>query len=153
RELGGLVDPTAAVASSHVVRDLIARLIGPRGAESQFVGGRGVTRSSLHLLLVRGQRILKRLRLHELLDGYAVGGEVVLPAPDDEGYLLALAAQQCAEDLLHPLALEQFETARAQSRALDRQLALGIDERVVLHLVAEHRRVAPVELEQDRGGK
>src|SRR5206468_12163256 len=96
---------------------------------------------------------LQRLRLHELLQGDAMAFEVLAPAGYQSGNLLAPAAEEEPEHLLHPPALEELDAARAQARALDQELAPLIQENVVLHLVGEHRLVAAVELELDACGK
>ena len=59
----------------------------------------------------------------------------------DEGRdLVAAPGQEQAEHLLHPEPLEELDPARAQARALDQELAAPVEDHVVLHLVAEHRR-------------
>ena len=78
-----------------------------------------------------------------------MGPEVLLPAAHQGGNLVPAPGEEQAEHLLHPQALEELDAARAQARALDQELAALVEDDVVLHLVAEHRHVAAVQLELD----
>ena len=56
------------------------------------------------------------------------------------------------EHVFHEAALEALEAARLESRTANRQLAGIVDQHVVLHLVAEHRRITSVDFELDALG-
>src|SRR5262249_58676838 len=71
------------------------------------------------------------------------------PPVDDGPCLGAAPVHQTANDLGDDLALEGLEPPRPERRALETQPPALVEKRVGLHLVAEHRRVAAVELELD----
>src|SRR6185436_14388249 len=98
--------------------DLVSRLVRSTRALGQLVGRAHVARTRLELLAVHPERLLQRLRLHELLEGHAVGPEVVLPAAGEGGNLVPAPGEEEAEHLLHPEPLEELDAARAQARAL-----------------------------------
>src|SRR5439155_3617676 len=52
-----------------------------------------------------------------------------------------------SQHLFQPIALEQFQAARAQARAFDKETPLLVQQSVVFHLVAEHGRVASIQLQ------
>ena len=78
-------------------------------------------------------------------------GEVLEPLVDELPGLVTPSEQQGAHELLDELALERLDPARAERRALEQEPPALVQERVGLHLVAEHRGVAAVELELDAG--
>src|SRR4249920_2038727 len=75
--------------------------------------------------------------------------KVAEPAVDDRADLGAPPEHEAANDLADDLPLEGLEPARAKRRALEAQAPELVEERVRLHLVAEHRREPAVELELD----
>jgi hypothetical protein len=75
--------------------------------------------------------------------------EVAEPAVDDRADPRRGVRGQAADDLADDLPLEGLEAARAEGRALEAQASELVEERVGLHLVAEHRREPAVELELD----
>src|SRR5207244_10941420 len=104
------------------------------------------------LAVLRG-RILQRLRARERADRHSMLREVFQPALDDGLRVGATLGEEELDELFDELALERLEPARAEARALERDAAPLVEQRVRLHLVAEHRREASVELERDARGE
>src|SRR5262249_44739616 len=149
RELGVLVDRHTRAATSDVVGDLVPGLHRAPGGAGQLVRRRRRASAGADLLAIELDRLLERFGPCEGPQLDPVRREVAEPAVDDRAKLGAAPEDQAAHDLADDLALEGLEPARTERRALEAQAPEAVEERVGLHLVAEHRREPAVELELD----
>src|SRR5262249_51720960 len=149
RKLGVLVDRHTRAATSDVVGDLVPGLHHTPGGAGQLVRGRGRAPARADLLAIELDRLLERFSPREGSRLDPVGREVAEPAVDDRADLGAAPEDQAAHDLADDLALKGLEPARAERRALEAEAPKLVEERVGLHLVAEHGREPAVELQLD----
>src|SRR5207244_3922293 len=137
--------------ASDVVTDLLAGPIVPAARQRKLVGSGAIPGGAGDFLAVFFERILESVGLHQPVDRPFAFADFSLEIVPQIADLLWLSFHQTLDHFLEENALELFKSTRFERTALDDDLAVTGEERVVLRLITEHRFELLIEFDLDAG--